>query len=204
MARSKQTSKKVKIDKYSKVKPKIHPYTIAGIVGFFVIIFGLILLFQPSEQTLIYRSYSTVMVEARTEGLTEDNPFKKVNSYKGSLFNKGLEKIIASEEIVILYIGTPSCSSCVAHIGAFQAYFESRGMNEFVNHIYYYNPNEDLDGFTRLQEEYADITNVTPQLVAFRNGEIIEKWQVLSSTNITEMNRSVRDFYVALKAKLTA
>jgi hypothetical protein len=79
-----------------------------------------------------------------------------------------------------------------------------RGMDEFVKHIYYYNPNEDLEGFTRLQEEYADITNVTPQLVAFRNGEIIEKWQVLSSTNITEMNRSVRDFYVALKAKLTA
>jgi len=204
MARTKQNKKQVKIDKYSKVKPKVHPYTIASIVGFFVLVFALILVFQPSKQTLIYRAYTATMVEARTEGLTADNPFKPVSSYKGSLFNKGLEKILADDDIVILYIGTPNCSSCVSHIGAFQSYYESRGIDQFVKHIYYYNPAEDLDGFAKLQAEYAEINNQTPQLIAFKNGEIIETWQVLSSTNITEMNRSVRDFYVAVKAKLTA
>lgn len=197
MARAK--NKPVKQDKYSTLKPKVHPLTIAGIIGFFLVVFGLILILQPNKQTQIYNAYMGVAVEARTEGLTEDNPFKEV-TYKGGLFNKGLEDILKDEELVLVYIGTPTCSVCVSHIGAFQSYFESRDVDQLTNHIYYLNSLTDTESILKLQEAFPDaVTSVTPQLLAFKNGEVVETFQVLSSTVVSEMNSSVRNFYNAVK-----
>ena len=197
MARAKR--KPVKQDKYSSLKPKIHPLTIAGIIGFFVVVLGLILVLQPNEQTRFYNAYMGVAVEARTAGLSEKNPFSQV-TYNGGLFDKGLKDILEDEELVIVYIGTPTCSVCVSHVGAFQAYFESREVNLLTDSIYYINSQADQTSVIKLQELFPEsVTNVTPQLIAFKNGEVIETFEVLSSTTVSEMNLSVRNFYNAVK-----
>lgn len=49
MARAK---KPAKLDKYTKVQPKVHPYTILGIVGFFIVVFGLIFYFPTLKRTI--------------------------------------------------------------------------------------------------------------------------------------------------------
>ena len=201
MARAKKPIKKP--DKYSKVQPKIHPLTYAGIIGFFVIVLGLILIFQPSPSEIIYDSYTAAPVQNSTGGFTEDHPFVEV-TYKGGLFKRGLEKIIEKDEIVFLLISTPSCPVCTQHMGAFQSYFFSREMTDFVDRIYYLNPLTDAKGFETLQSTYEDIGNFTPQLIVFKNGEIVEMFEVVSNTVVSDMNRSVRDFYVDVRARLEA
>lgn len=198
MARAK---KPAKIDKYTKVQPKVHPYTIIGIVGFFIVVFGLIFIFQPSKEQLIYRAYTTVTVANKTSGLTEDHPFKDI-SYRGGLFSKGLDKVIEQEEIVVLYIGTPTCSVCVQHIGAFQRYFFEEKIDEYVDQIYYLNPTTDQRGFNQMVEKYQQIGAFTPQLIIFKDGQIIGSFEVESNDNVQTMNSSVRTFFRNIYSQL--
>ncbi len=177
-------------DKYTKVKPKIHPITISAIVGFFVLVIALIIVLQPSNQQTIYNSYELYA----TNDLTEDHPFYEVN-YKSTLFNKGLDKIIENEELVLVYIGSPSCTSCQAHIGAFQKYYESLNMTEYLDLIHYYDPTKNLDQFANFQADYEGIKDATPQLVLFKDGEILLQFEVVSAEDTQLLNRSVRDFY---------
>ncbi|MBU1093071.1 MAG: hypothetical protein KKH01_01270 [Firmicutes bacterium] len=178
-------------DKYTKVEPKIHPITIIAIVSFFVVVLAIIFIFKPSDQTVIYKAYEPYA----TSDFTEDHPFVTV-AYDSKLFNKGLDKILSEDEIVILYIGYPTCPSCQAHIGAFEKYFYSEGFDAYANQIYYMDPNDDLDSVNLVIENYPDVEATTPQLLVFQNGELISIFTPLSSEDATAINRSVRDFYL--------
>ncbi len=177
-------------DKYTKVAPKVHPITISAIVGFFVLVIALIIVLQPSNQQSIYNSYELYA----SNDFTEEHPFYEVN-YKSSLFNKGLDKLIQDEELVLVYIGFPTCESCQAHIGAFQKYYESLNMSEYVSKVYYYNPMTNQQQFENFREAYTDVKEVTPQLIMFKDGEIIKSFEVQSSEDTQLINRSVRRFY---------
>ncbi len=177
-------------DKYIKVEPKIHPITLIAIISFFVIVVGAIFIFKPHDDTVIYASYEATA----TADFTEDHPFVTV-SYDGSLFKRGLEKIISKEEIVIVYIGSSDCPSCQAHIGAYQKYFISEGFDAYANEIYYLNTIEDLEGVNSLIEAYPEVTATTPQLLVFKDGVIVAVFEPVSSDDPTVINRSVRDFY---------
>ncbi|BCR36212.1 thioredoxin family protein [Mariniplasma anaerobium] len=177
-------------DKYTKVKPKVHPITITAIVGFFVLIVALIIILQPTNRESIYNAYSPYS----TNDLTEDHPFYEVN-YKSTLFKKGLKSIIEDEALVFVYIGSPDCTSCQAHIGAFQKYYESLEMDQYVDTIYYLNPSEDLDQFEDFVLDYEGVKETTPQLIVFQDGEILYQFEVVSAEDSQLLNRSVRDFY---------
>ncbi len=177
-------------DKYTKVEPKIHPITIIAIVSFFVIIVTLIFVFKPKDQTVIYTAYEPYA----TSDFTEDHPFVSA-SYESKLFNRGLDKIIVKEEIVILYMGFPGCPSCQKHIGAFEKYFYSTGFDEYVSKIYYLNASEKPDDANALIADFTDIEATTPQLLIFHNGELIAIFEPISSEDSVAINRSVRDFY---------
>ena len=183
-------------DKYTKVKPKVHPITISAIVGFFVLVIALIIVLQPSNQEVIYNQYELTA----TNDFTENHPFYEVN-YKSTLFNKGLDKIIENEELVFVYIGSPDCESCQKHIGAFQKYFESENVSDYVDLIYYYNPSYNLVQFENFQEAYEGVEDFTPQLIVFQNGEILHQFEVdetePTATKTAEqiLNANVRDFY---------
>ncbi|MCD4827065.1 MAG: thioredoxin family protein [Acholeplasmataceae bacterium] len=177
-------------DKYTKVKPKVHPLTISAIVGFFVIVIGIIIVLQPSNRESIYNAYSPYS----TNDLTEDHPFYEVN-YKSTLFNKGLKTRIEDDELVFVYIGSPDCTSCQAHIGAFQKYYESLEMSDYVDTIYYLNPGNDLDQFEDFVADYEGVAETTPQLIVFQDGEILYQFSVVSAEDTQLLNRSVRDFY---------
>lgn len=177
-------------DKYTKVKPKVHPLTISAVVGFFVIIIALIIVLQPSNEKSIYNAYSPFS----TNDLTEDHPFFEV-SYKSTLFKKGLKAIIEDEALVFVYVGSPDCTSCQAHIGAFQKYYDSLGMNDYVDTIYYINPSSIGDQFNDFVTDYEGVEEVTPQLIVFQNGEILDQFEVVSAEDTQLLNRSVRDFY---------
>jgi thiol-disulfide isomerase/thioredoxin len=177
-------------DKYTKVQPKVHPFTISAIIGFIVIVVALIIVLQPSEKETIYNSYELYA----TNDFTEDHPFTKVE-YKSSLFNKGLDKIIPEEELVLVYIGAPSCTSCQAHIGAFQKYYEELNFSEYVDEIKYYDPSLNLTQFENFRTAYEGVADTTPQLIMFQNGEILYQFEVVSAEDTQLLNRSVRDFY---------
>jgi thiol-disulfide isomerase/thioredoxin len=177
-------------DKYTKVKPKVHPITIAATVGFFVVIIALIIILQPTNRERIYNAYSPYS----TNDLTEDHPFYEVN-YKSTLFKKGLKSIIEEEDLVFVYVGSPDCTSCQAHIGAFQKYYDSLSMNEYVDTIYYINPSEDIDQFEDFVADYEGVAETTPQLIVFQDGEILTQFVVQTGEVSQLLNRSVRDFY---------
>ncbi len=177
-------------DKYTKVEPKIHPITLYSIIGFFVISISLIFILQPNNQDVVYASYET----SATADFTEDHPFYQV-TYDGSLFHRGLDTILKKDEVVALYLGSPECPSCVAHIGAFEKYFNSEGFDEYVTRIYYINATEDAAGMTKLMELYPEVANTTPQLIVFMNGEVIDTFEPVSGDDATLINRSVRDYY---------
>lgn len=187
-------------DKYNKVTPKVHPYTYVGIIGFIMIIVGLIFIFMPTEKEKIYQSYISQQ-NVDKEFFKKDHPFDQVK-YKSSLFNKGLEDIIDDEEFVMLYIGNPSCAACVNNIGAFQYYYDLTDMNEYFDRIYYLNNAEDPKGLATLNESYQQITTATPQLVIFHNGTIIRTFTVASETDRTAINSNAYLFFLALKNQL--
>jgi hypothetical protein len=189
-------------DKYAKVTPKVHPLTYIGILGFIIVIVGLILIFQPSEQEKIYSSYANQQNIDLTY-FKEDHPFNQVK-YNSSLFNKGLEDIIEDETYVLLYIGRPTCAACVNNIGAFAHFFNEFELNEYFDGIYYLNSESDVKGLTTLNEEYAQITDSTPQLIAFKDGEIIRVITLREETDRTNINQNVFLFYQALKGQLEA
>ena len=177
-------------DKYNKLAPKVHPLTYVSILGFFVIVFGIIFALKPTNQEVIYASYEATA----TSDFTEDHPFYQVQ-YESSLFKVGLDKIIDKNEIVLVYVGYASCASCQAHIGAFQKYFYSQNFDDFTQTIYYFNLEADQDGFTAFKTDFAEVTDSTPQLMVFQNGVVIQTFTPVSTEDTQALNRSVRDFY---------
>ena len=189
-------------DKYSKVTPKVHPYTYVGILGFLIVIVGLIFIFMPTEKQKIYNAYISQQ-NIDKEFFKKDHPFDQVK-YKSTLFNKGLEDILEDEEFVILYIGTPTCAACVNNIGAFAHYYDLFEMDNYFDRIYYLNSADDPKGLTTLNESYQQITTSTPQLVVFHNGSIIRTFAVGAGTDRTSINQTVFLFYQALRTQLQA
>ncbi len=183
---------------YHNVEPKVHPLTYIAIIGFLVISLTLIVVLRPSNQEQIYTAYASTA----TSDFTADHPYYEV-TYSGTLFHKGLDSILNSEDVVALYIGSPSCASCQAHIGAFEKYYISEGFDAYVSKIYYIDASVDTKGLTSLQELYPDdITSTTPQFVVFKDGVIVATFVPESADNATTINRSVRDFYLEVEATL--
>ncbi|MCK9236355.1 MAG: hypothetical protein WC225_05730 [Acholeplasmataceae bacterium] len=181
-------------DKYPKIKPKVHPITISVIIGAVVLITALIIALQPSNSKRIYQSYHT----SATRDFTEDHPFYEVN-YKSSLFKKGLDKILDQNEVVLVYIGSPTCTSCVGHIGAFQRYYNSTNFNQYVDKIYYYSPGHSPKQFETFMSDHPLVLNQTPQLILFVDGEVAMQYQVGSTEDSQVLLRSVRDYYNSMK-----
>ena len=177
-------------DKYTKVEPKIHPVTLIAIISFFLIIITLIFVFKPTDKAVIFAAYEPYA----TSDFTEDHPFVSV-SYENKLFDRGLDKILDKEELVLVYVGSSACPSCQAHIGAIQKYYVNEGFDQYVSKIYYLNTDENADGFNKLIELFPEIEASTPQLLIFQNGELLSRFIPISSEDATAINRSVRDFY---------
>ena len=181
--------------KYNALEPQVSKWTYI-IIGFvIVLIIGLLIGLQPSNQEKIFVNYDLVA----NDDFTEDHPFYEV-SYRSSLFSKGLDKILENEEIVFLYVGYNGCQSCAAHIGAFQKYFFSENVDDVVDRIYYFNATSNEKDFYALYDNVAGIGEETPQLVLIINGEIVKSFTVQSADNTQIINSSVRTFFIdALK-----
>ncbi len=184
-------------DKYSKVEPKIHPITIAVIIGVLILVVGIVFSFQPSDRQVIYDAY----VLGANDDFSEEHPFQKV-TFEGSLFNKGLDERLEQEGIVVVFVSFPECPSCLAHIGAIQKYFFSEGFDEHVDSIYYLNPTEDNEGFEMFAEAYSEVGTTTPQLLVFQDGVVIATFTPQSSDVATVINRSLRDFFQEALTKI--
>lgn len=194
MARKK--TKKVKIDKYSKTEPGLNKWSIIGLLGFFVVLIGLILLLQPSNEQKIYEKY-----ELYGATLEEEHPFYEVN-YENKLFRKGLKGIIESEEVVVVLIGNQQCEICVRHIGPIANYFYSTGMDEVVDKIYYFDPATDDEALLKLSGDYLGITANVPQLLVFKNNQVDSVFTVASNDNLQLINSSLNTFFTQAIAKL--
>ncbi|HAX03442.1 MAG: hypothetical protein A2Y45_00220 [Tenericutes bacterium GWC2_34_14] len=191
MPRSSNTTS-VKVDKYNQNQAKVSPLTWVAIAGFFVSIILILVLLTPNNQEKILEAYEAYGVTT----MPENHPLYSLK-YDGSLFKKGLEDVIADDEVVILYIGYAACPACQAHITAISTYFTSTGMNEYVDRIYYMDTSNDLNGFNALSAAFEEIVDSTPQLVIFINGEIVDIYnaQGVNPSDATAINRAIRTFY---------
>jgi hypothetical protein len=179
-------------NKYNKVEPKIHPITIAIISVVVLLLLALIIFTRPSKSEVIYNQY--IQYETvNKEWFTEDHPFTMVNFKSGFLgFNPGLERIIEKDEYSLVYFGYAGCEACQQHVGPYQHYFFEVGLNEYLSTIHYFDVTEDLDNFQILQDQYEQIEGVTPQLILFRNGEIVLK---LEMNETLTLNRNILNFF---------
>lgn len=191
MARVNKNIKKVRVDKYSQGN-RISPATLYAMLGFIVVVFAIIAIFSPSNQEKIYNAYQAYGVTT----LPEDHPFYQVD-YDGGLFSKGVEDYITSGEPTIVVLGFASCGGCQAHITPFATYFESTGVSEFIDRVYYYDVSVDQKGFAEFQGMFPEIPGSTPQIILFMDGEIVAHYFATTenATNATDINRNVRDFY---------
>jgi hypothetical protein len=194
MARKK--AKKVKIDKYSKTEPGLNKWSLIGLIGFFVVLIGLILVLQPSNEQQIFEKYTLYGAD-----LEKDHPFYEVN-YENKLFQRGLKSILEKEEVVILFIGNQRCTVCVAHIGPIANYFYSKGMDEFVDRIYYLDPEVNEDVLTKLSGDYLGISSNIPQLLVFKNNKVDSVFTISSNDNSQLINSSLNTFFTQVKEKL--
>lgn len=191
MPRSKNTAP-IKVDKYSKAQPQVSPITWISIAGFFVVILAIILIFSPNNPEKIYNAYTAYGVE----GLPKDHPFYQMD-YEGGFLKTGLEDLIEKEEVVILYIGYAQCTGCQAHIVPFATYFESTGMNDYTDKVYYMDVTQDGKGFEALAAKYSQIVDSTPQLIIFINGELADIYAAANADTSTTalINSNIRNFY---------
>lgn len=177
--------------KYNALEPQVSKWTYI-IIGFvIVLIVGLLIGLQPSNREKIFASYDLVA----SDDFTENHPFYEV-SYKSSLFNQGLDKILENEEVVFLYIGYNGCASCNAHIGAFEKYFYSENVDDVVDQIYYFNATSNEKDFYALYDNVLGIGEETPQLLLIINGEIQLSFTVQSADNTQLINSSVKAFFI--------
>lgn len=177
--------------KYNALEPQVSKWTYI-IIGFIIVlIIGLLIGLQPSNHEKIFLSYDLVA----NEDFTEDHPFYEV-SYRSSLFDKGLDKILEEEEIVFLFVGYNSCAPCNAHIGAFQKYFFSENVDDVVDRIYYFNAMANEKDYYALYDNVVGVGEETPQLLLIINGEIVKKFTVQSADNLQIINSSVKTFFI--------
>lgn len=190
-------AKKVpKIDKYAKATPRVPKSVLVWIVASVLVIIGIIIITTPSNEQAIYTSYA----DNANEYFTEDHPFFQVN-YRSGLFNKGLNARIDEEEVLIVFIGFPTCPSCQAHVGIFQRYFESEAMDQYVRNIYYLNTTVDPNGFAALIADHSEANGGVPRLLAFKDGQVIGVYQVPQEAD-ANLNIAVRDFFRSIKTQL--
>ncbi|MFU8792753.1 MAG: hypothetical protein ACNA7K_01895 [Acholeplasmataceae bacterium] len=188
---------KVPKDKYAKVTPKIPKSVLISIISVFVVIIAIIILTTPSNEGAIYTSYK----DNANADFTENHPFYQVN-YNDRLFRRGLETIIEEEEVVIIFIGFATCPACQQHIGAFERYFYSEGMDQYTDTFYYHNIVADQTGFEAFGLAHAQVSGSVPQLLVFKNGVFVNAFS--PSTTGQTINASVRDFFRAVKTQLDA
>lgn len=180
----------VKVDKYNQNQAKVSPITWIAIGGFFVVILALLLIFSPNNPERIYNAYTAYGVT----DLSKDHPLYQV-SYEGGLFKKGLEDIIEKEEVVVVFIGYAACPGCQAHVAPLSKYFDSTGMGEYVDKVYYLDTTKDLEGYNSLAAKYSQIVETTPQIALIIDGELVKIYVPAENLTATDINRNMRTFF---------
>lgn len=197
-------NKRKKVDKYSRLKPRVSPLTIAGIGVFVLIIILTIFLVTDSASTKFLKAYQS---GARQNGfeisLTSDHNFEKVK------FSK-VEKLIENNDEIIIYFGSPQCVNCLKFVEQAQRAYDNDGqynndVANFINKIYYVELKQtetgfNLEGLEEFYEKYEiDGANAIPAVLAFKNGELVVQYEVVETEeNLTEENilfRSVDQFF---------
>ena len=183
--------------KYNQIDPQVSKWTYIIILSVFILIIGLIIGLQPSNSRKVYDAYKNVA----SSDFTEDHPFYEIG-YRDRFLNKGLESVLEQEKFVILYVGYNQCQSCINHIGAFQRYFYSEGLDAFVDHVYYLNVANNLNDFQAFIDNVSGAKEETPQLVLFIDGQMVQSFVVQSADNTETINSSVRQFFQGAKSRI--
>ncbi|MFU8793295.1 MAG: hypothetical protein ACNA7K_04645 [Acholeplasmataceae bacterium] len=148
-----------------------------------------------SNKASIYDSYK----DTATSDFTENHPFYQVN-YKDRLFGRGLESIIAEEDVVIIFIGFATCPACQQHIGVFERTFYSEGMDHYTDTFYYHNIVADQAGYEAFRLAHTQVLGSVPQLLVFREGIFMGSYS--PSEIMQPIDMAVRDFFRAIKIQL--
>jgi hypothetical protein len=172
-------------DKYNKLEPKVPKEVIYALIGFVVIVLALILIIRPTDSEKFYNEFSAQTV---TDDFTEDHPFYE-------LTYKQLVKKLEDEENMVVLFGSSTSEVTVAYIGSYQKYYESTGMNEYSEYIYYFDVSDNADDFEELLETYEDLTTSTNQLVLFIDNEVSVQFVSNGTADSQLINRASRDFF---------
>lgn len=203
------SKRKMRKDKYNKVKPKVSPITFI-MVGLFIfaIIFTTIMLIDTPKQKL-YKTFRRGALQTNQE-----LDLKKNHDYK-AISLKQLEKLIEKGEDIVVFIGTSNSPTATQAINEIQHAFDREGnykeaddynnkVSDYVKVIYYleldtYEEGYGLDGLNAFYTKYEiNGAGIIPDLIAFSDSEVIKHYEISSLPNISEYNklvRSISDFF---------
>lgn len=178
---------------YARPQYKVKPAVII-IVAVIVFIFAaLIVIIQPTDQERIYNAYNA----AGSPNIQKDNVFESISTDK-------LIRVIETGVPVVVYFGTPSCTACVSEIGWYDIEFESAGLKQEVEVIYYLKADGMSDANkAKLQDKLGMALAATPEVYYFNDGEIVTKRaDAKYSDQADTMQLQIKKFFQDIKTSL--
>lgn len=176
---------------YARPQYKVKPAVII-IVAVIVFIFSaLIVIIQPTDQEKIYNAYNA----AGSPNIKKENVFETISTDK-------LIRVIETGAPVVVYFGTPTCTVCVSEIGWYDIEFESAGLNQEVEVIYYLKSDGiSASNVAKLQNKYGMTLTGTPEVYYFNEGEVVLKRADFNNQAQT-MQLQIKNFFQAIKTDL--
>lgn len=170
-----------KVDKYTRLKPKVSPVTYIAIGVFVLIVILTLVLMIDGPKEKLFKEYNRSYT-GEYQYFDKNHNIKKVSL-------SSLEKILEKDEEVVVYIGSPICPHCLKFIDNVQGSFLGdlpmlkQGLNDYVDQIYYVQLDYSETGFSLkgLNEFYEkyELTgaNSIPDFISFKNGEVVFQYK---------------------------
>ena len=182
--------------KYSKFKTKIHPITFIIAAIFLIVIVILAITAIPSDQDKIYNEYYQQQI--RTQDFNGELLIEKDHLYKSVKVDE-LKNKISNDDLVIVYYGASWCPNCLNEISVYDSELrKNETLFEMSPNIFYLKKldTEHAKGFEELAEELAfDIPVITPALLIFYQGQLVEATYVVGTQQPKDIRTAVRAFY---------
>jgi len=205
--------------KYQAIETKIHWITWTAMASIFVLLVTLIVVLQPSRETVFYDSYLATTTETNFEKkLPRDNKFQFVDSLEDGFlgFSKGLYTIGKNDSnLTIVFFGEPSNAQSANHIANVYARLYGSSLvdptiaasdlytelEDQVTLYYFEQKAAQFEGTVKsLNEYYEAEINATalPLVLVLLNNEVLT-YAVLSDANIPLQLVNFYDSVLALE-----
>lgn len=175
--------------KYSRLQPKLRPlpFVIMGVVIVAFVVF--LILLTPTAKQRFLNAYNNSGAD-----LPKNHVFVDIE------YNDIVKKLNNKENFV-LYIGSPSCQTCVSEVKYYDQYFKESNLSESLDNIYYFS----ATSFAKHAEDFYAKTGIevesTPQVFYFHQGNITFKRSDSQFQGSGTAAGEIKQFFQAIENK---